>query len=128
MPIWDLSITELYSNTGRKEEADMLLERLLTVYKKQLEIEGEHWHNTLILSNIYAQLDERDKALEYLAKTFDFGVTWGWQDIIEHHPLYRNLWDDPEFEAIVQRAKDEKEAIRAKILEMEERGEIDLSL
>jgi len=128
MSEFNVTLAWLYLNTGREEEAKDLLERVLSVYNKQLEIEGEHWHNTLMLSHIYANLDERNKALEYLAKAFDFGVAWGWQDMIETHPQWENFWDDPEFKAIVQRCKDEKAAVRAKILEMEKRGEINLSL
>ncbi len=128
MSEFKLTLAQLYLNTGREKEANMILGSLLSISKKQLEIEGEHWHNTLMLSQIYASLDDRDKALEYLAKFFDFGVTWGWQDMAETHPIWENFGDDPEFNAIVRRSKDEKAAIRAKILEMEERGEIDLSL
>jgi len=49
-----------------------------------------------------------------------------WIDFTLNCPFFENLWDDPEFKAIVKRAQDEKAAIRAQIREMEERGEIDL--
>ena len=126
--MWDIAIVQIYLNTGRENEANRIIEESLSLYEKRIKIRGDNWHDTLILSNLYALKGEKEKALEFLAKTFDFGFLWGWQDIIEHYPLYKNLWGDPEFKAIVQRCKDEKEAVRVKILEMEERGEIDLSL
>jgi TolB-like protein/Tfp pilus assembly protein PilF len=126
--MWDMTIVQIYLNTGRENEANRIIEESLSIYEKRIKIRGENWHDTLILSNLYTLKGEKEKALEFLVKAFDFGYLWGWQDIIEHHFLYKNLWGDPEFEAIVQGAKDEKAAVRAKILEMEERGEIDLSL
>ena len=127
--IWlQLPIACMYMNTGRKNEADLILEDCLSKLKKELEKYGETWHNALLLSELFAIKDDKDKALEYLSKAVDFGVLWGWQDMIEFSPVYENLWDESEFKALVQRAKDEKAAIRAQIQEMEENGEIDLSL
>lgn len=126
--MWDVTIVEIYLNTGRENEANRITEESLSIYEKRIKIRGDNWHDTLILSNLYALKGDKEKALKFLAKAFDFGYLWGWQDIIERHFLYKNLWGDPEFEAIVQKAKEEKAAIRSKIIEMEERGEIDLSL
>jgi hypothetical protein len=47
-------------------------------------------------------------------------------DIMIFDPMFENLWDDPEFKAIIKKAQDEKAAIREQIREMEYRGEIDL--
>jgi len=41
-------------------------------------------------------------------------------------PFLKSLRDDPEFKAIVKRAQEEKAALREKVREMEERGELDL--
>jgi len=41
-------------------------------------------------------------------------------------PFFESFKDDPEFQAIVKRAQEEKAAIRAQVREMEERGNLDL--
>jgi len=41
-------------------------------------------------------------------------------------PLFESLRDDPEFQAIIKQAQEEKAALRAQVREMEERGELDL--
>ena len=71
-------------------------------------------------------LNEKEKALEYLSKAAEFGFTWGYHDIVEIYPSLENFRNDPEFQAIVKRAQDEKAAIRAQVQEMIESGEIDL--
>ena len=76
------------------------------------------------LSSIHAILNEKDKAIMYLSEYAKLGFETGWQDEIEIYPHFTNLWDDPEFKAIVKRAQEKKEAIRAQLREMEERGEI----
>ena len=80
----------------------------------------------LSLSSIHAILDEKEKALEYLTKAVDLGLLWGQHDFLTICPIYEDLWDDPEFKALVKRAQDEKAAIRAQVQEMIDRGEIDL--
>ena len=41
-------------------------------------------------------------------------------------PFFANLRDDVEFQAIVKKAQEEKAALRARVREMEERGELQL--
>ena len=93
--------------------------------EKQL-VNTENMWTYLNLSSIHAILDEKEKALEYLAKAVDLRLMWGWHDYLEINPLFENLHDDPEFKAIVKRAQDEKAAIRAQVQEMVDNGEIDL--
>jgi hypothetical protein len=37
-------------------------------------------------------------------------------------PFFESLRDDPEFQALVKRAQEEKAVLRARVREMEERG------
>ena len=39
--------------------------------------------------------------------------------------MFENLWEDPDFKAIISKVQVEKAAIRAQIKELEERGELD---
>ena len=78
------------------------------------------------LAAAYAILDENDKCLEYLSQAEKLGFIRSYPYNIEIFPAFENLRDDPEFKAIVKRAKDKAAAIRAQVREMEERGELDL--
>ena len=76
-----------------------------------------------LLTQIHAIQNERNKAINYLSEYAKLGFQTGWHDEIEIYPTFSNLWDDPEFKAIVKRAQEKKAAIRAQLREMEERGE-----
>jgi hypothetical protein len=60
-----------------------------------------------------------------LSKAVDLGLMYGWHDLLEICPIFENLWDHPVFKTLVKRAQEEKAEIRAQVLEMEKRGEID---
>jgi hypothetical protein len=78
------------------------------------------------LAAIYAFQGDRKKGLKYLAEFAKRGFYNGWYDFILINPFFENLWDDPDFQAIVKQAQEEKAALRAQVREMEERGELDL--
>jgi len=78
------------------------------------------------LSRIYAFQGDRDEALKHLAEYAKLGFRGGHHDFILIDPFFESLRDDPEFQAIVKQAQEEKAAIRAQVREMEERGELDL--
>lgn len=66
-------------------------------------------------------------ALKYLSEAEKTGFYRGWQDYILIYPPFENLWDDPEFQTIVNRSQKEKAILRSKVRELEENGELDLS-
>jgi len=123
---WKIIQADMYIQMGREEEARPLLDECRTFFENHLEKWGEIWYNTFNLSHIYAMLGEKERGLIYLEKAIDIGMLGGWQDILEVHTVYQNLWDESEFKELVKRAKAEKAALRARIREMEERGEINL--
>ncbi|MCK5345440.1 MAG: hypothetical protein KAR20_18655, partial [Candidatus Heimdallarchaeota archaeon] len=118
--IW---LAYLRKETGEKQLSRTILKNCRNSMEKRL-VNTENWWIYLNLSSIHAILDENERALEYLAKAVDLGLQGGWHDFLEIDPMYENLWDDPEFKAIVKRAQEKKAAIRAQLREMEERGEI----
>jgi len=61
----------------------------------------------------------------FIPNTF-FVIRNSWHDFILIDPFFESLRDDPEFEAIVKQAQEEKAALRVQIREMEERGELNL--
>ena len=75
------------------------------------------------MSIIHALKEEREESLHYLSEASKLGFRGGWHDWIDIDPFFENLWDDPEFKAIVKQVQEEKAALRAQVREMEERGE-----
>jgi TolB-like protein/Tfp pilus assembly protein PilF len=118
-------LSYMFKELGRDHEASIILRNSKKYLESQLA--GEKiWWTCLFLSFIHAIQDEKGETLRYLSEAIDLGLMLGWHDFIEVHPIFENLWDDPEFKAIVKRAQDEKADIRAQVKEMEERGELDL--
>jgi len=118
-------IVPIYKALGKEQQALSILNSCRSSLQNKLK-EREHWWTNLSLSLIHAMLDDKEKAVEYLSNAVDLGLKFGWHDFIEIYPPFENLWDDPEFKAIVKRAQDEKAAIRVQVREMEERGELDI--
>lgn len=116
----------LYKELGNEHEASTILNAARNNFENQLAEEDEVWWTYFYLSMIHAIQDEKEVSLKYLSKAADIGLMRGWHDFIEAHPIFENLWDDPQFKALVKRARDEKEAIRAQVQEMIDKGEIDL--
>jgi TolB-like protein len=122
-----IAFAYMYKELGKEKDALTILNSSRISYESQLA-ENANFYTYLYLSVIHAILDEEEKALNYLFEAVDIGTKygWGWHDFIEIYPPFENLWDDPEFKAIVKRAQDEKAAIRAQVREAEEHGELDL--
>jgi len=126
--LWDkdsIFVAYLYKNTGRKKESLEMMKRSLNSFKNQAK-KDKGFYPLFFISSIYAMLGERDKALDYLSKSVNAPSISGMHDYIEIFPPFENLRDDPEFKAIVKRAKDEKARLREEIKQIELLGEIDL--
>ena len=131
------SIGYVYYQLGKTEEAEEIFSD--EIPKLQYGLDEDHRDNYYDLARIYAFQGDREKALKNLteyAKGFNIGTDFllidsyfmGWHDFILIDPFFERLRDDPEFQAIVKRAQEEKAALRAQVREMEERGELDLWL
>jgi tetratricopeptide (TPR) repeat protein len=118
----------VYDQLGRTDEAAKIFEA--QIKRQESELNNSVAAN-LDLARIYAFTGNRDKALNYLTAYTRGGYSWtgnhrGWQDFILIDPFFASLRDDPEFQAIVKQAQEEKAAMRAQVREMEKRGELDL--
>ena len=115
----------VYYQLGKTQEADKILSEEVQKLESSLDDDGNgyQYYN---LASIYAFQGDREKALKYLAEYANRGFSGGWYDYILIDPFFESLRDDPEFQAIVKQAQEEKAAIRAQVREMEERGELDL--
>jgi tetratricopeptide (TPR) repeat protein len=121
---YDIYIGYLYKETGRKSKAASILNNLIRRYENLLKGNTTGWfYNmlTLQLAAAYALLDDNKKALQYLSELDKTGFSvWP----IRIMPGFDNLRSDPEFKAIDKRIEDQRTALRAKVREMEQRGEI----
>jgi tetratricopeptide (TPR) repeat protein len=124
----DIYIAYLYKETDRKKEAFSILNDLIKVNEGWLKntIGGIDmmWYK-LDLAAAYALLDENEKALQYLRELEKLGTIEGAFNL-KTFPGFDNLRNDPEFKAIVKSIEDKRAAIREKVKEMEQRGEINL--
>lgn len=121
-----LMLAFLYKKIGKNQEALKILKETHQRLMNRLSKIKSWWLSYLELSIIHAIQGENDKALKYLDEAINLGLHHGWQDLIEIHPIYKDLWDNPEFKALVKKAQDEKAAIRKEVLELMESGEITL--
>ena len=95
---------------GKQDSAKLMFDIQINEFEKELElgrVERNDPHYNL--AGIYAFLKEYDKAFEHLKK---HQFTSGLEIYAEIDPLFKDLYDNPEFIRIIKRAKDEKELLR----------------
>jgi TolB-like protein/AraC-like DNA-binding protein/Tfp pilus assembly protein PilF len=123
---YDIYLNYLLKLTGKKDEAIQGLKNSIKYYEvENLKIYGVKLAiQRLKLAASYAMLGENKKALEYLSQLEKYGLL--------EYPItllfsgFDNLRNDPEFKAIVKRIKDQRAAVREKVREMEQSGELNL--
>ena len=118
----------VYYKLGRIKEAEegfqVILKRnteILSNASKPPDVIFYYWQ-----AQILAFQNRKNEALQFIKMIDERGFNFYLFDRMTNEPMFENLWDDPEFKAIVKQAQEEKAAIRAQIIEMEERGELDL--
>jgi len=116
----------VYHHFGKTEEADKAITEAIKGLESEVVRENRNIRTNLTLSRIYAFKGNRVEALKYLAEYAKRGFTQGWHDFILIDPFFESLRDDPDFKAIVKEAQEEKAALRVRVREMEEQGELDL--
>ena len=126
----DIYVAYLYNETGRKKEALEILNNSIKRDKEEL-LRSQYltWFSGtyLRLAAAWALLGDNKKALEYLSKIES--ARSGLYETpykIRTFPGFDKLRNDPEFKAILKRIENEKDSIRAQIIEMEKRGELDM--
>lgn len=123
---YDIYYNYLLNETGKGNEAIEGLKKSIEYYEAEmLKTHGvELTIDRLKIAASFAMLGENEKALQYLSQLEKFGLLE--YPITLKFPGFDNLRNDPEFKAIVKRIEDQRAAIRKKVREMEQRGEIDL--
>jgi TolB-like protein len=117
----------MYKELGKDDLAIETLNRLRGSLENMLKEnrEDSKAYALNLLPSVHALLNNKEEALKYLAEYAKVGFIGGEQDFIKYSPVYDNIRDDPEFIAIIKREQDNKAAIRAKVREMEEQGELE---
>jgi len=110
---------------GMKEEGEKLIEEQLVQLEKRKKLgraDGYNYH----LAAIAAYFEEEEKALHYL-RDYNNQVFYPDHNIIplyfaRYDILFKSMWDNPGFKALLRQEQEEKAAGRAKVREMEEKG------
>jgi tetratricopeptide (TPR) repeat protein len=123
---YDIYFNYLLKETGRENEAIKGLKNSIKYYEAEiLKTYGVQLSIVrLKLAASYAILGENEKALEYLSQLEKFGLFE--YPITLAFPGFDNLRKDPEFKAIIRRIGDQRAALREKVREMEQSGELNL--
>jgi class 3 adenylate cyclase/TolB-like protein/tetratricopeptide (TPR) repeat protein len=107
---------------GRLTESNELLEQV----QSELESSSKYYetaNSKIRLAMISAMQNDKDNAIKYLKEFEAYGYSV-WFNEIKIFPVFENLWDEPEFIALVERIDKEKANLRAAIRQMEQNGEI----
>ncbi|MCJ7717947.1 MAG: FlgO family outer membrane protein [Anaerolineales bacterium] len=90
----DWNIGYIYGVAGKKKEAQEILDYYLELSKKEFVAPA-------FIAFIYIGLGEKDKAFEWLEKTYE--QREGWVDLLKAAPMYDSLRSDPRFQDLVER-------------------------
>jgi TolB-like protein/tetratricopeptide (TPR) repeat protein len=123
---YDIYLNYLLKENGKKNEAIKGLKNSIEFYKANI-LKSYGWDlqiNRLKIAASYSMLGEKDKAMDYLSQLVKFGLFE--YPITLSFPGFDNLRSDPEFKTIVKRIEDQRVAVREKVREMEQSGEIHL--
>ena len=108
----------LYKKLGKDQEAINMLNEGRAKWEEIPK--NDRYAGTLAsLSTIYALLDKKEESLKYLSQAVEKGKGCSyWRIDFETDPRFENLWDDPEFKAIMKRLKDKKQALQEEVRKM----------
>jgi len=114
-----ISLAVLHQEMGDKQAAEILLAKTL----KTLDT-AESVYVPPARVAIYAIQGDVDRAIERLRELVDAGWTDGWWRL-EREPIYAPLWDQPEFQAIMDEIRADMATQLERVREMERNGELE---
>jgi tetratricopeptide (TPR) repeat protein len=126
----DVYFNYLLKETGRKNEAVKRINNSIKRYEADMMNFNLQWSgmnsriDKLLLAASYAMLGENKKALDYLSQLEKFGLFE--YPITLAFPGFDNLRNNPAFKAIVKHIEDQRAAVRERVREMEDSGELNL--
>jgi hypothetical protein len=114
-----------YKRLGKEPKSKNILNTIRTSLENTLR-NDQSFSILRVLALFHAVQNEKEESLKYLSELVKMGQGTTWFDLVECNPLFKNLWDDPDFKAIIKKNKEKLEKIQAKINEMREQGEISI--
>ncbi len=123
---YDIFFNYLLQETGRKNDAAKGLKTSIKYFEAEMmKVNGVQLSIIrLKLASSYAMLGENEKALDYLSQLEKFGLFE--YPITLAFPGFDNLRNNPAFKAIVKHIEDQRAAVRERVREMEDSGELNL--
>ena len=117
----------VYYKLGKLEKAEEVFNLYIKEYKFNMDGSGSASSGARLYgyARICAFQNQKEEALKTLEEVVRIGATSRFNNMIMIDPMFENLWDDPELLEIVNRVREDFALKRAKIREMEERGELD---
>jgi len=94
MTSWQWCFGYIFGIAGKKEKALEILNYYLELSKKEFV-----WLTNIAF--IYTGLGEKDKAFEWLEKTYEQREAW--LDLLQIEPMYDSLRSDPRFQDLLER-------------------------
>jgi TolB-like protein len=126
--ITDLYIGFFYNETGRKSEAKSILNKFIQRDKDEMTLNKNERAFSILnlhLAAAYAILDDNKNSLLHLAE-FEKTTLGEWPFKVATFPVFDKLRSNPEFNSILKKIEDKKADIRAQIMKMEQRKEINM--
>ena len=117
-----ISLADLYLRTGKIELANNLLDQCLEI----LDSSSDHYTRPAT-TMLYALKGDTENALRSLRNDIDANWRWDWW-LLEKDPAYEILWDEPEFQAMMDEIRRDMKRQRRELDARIESGEIDLTL
>ena len=112
--------------SGKRDEAMKYFDEQIDYCIESISSENDYGQTIACfdLAGVYAFLGNKEEAYKWLREYASLGFMAGTHEDIKFDPLFDNLRNDEEFKEIVKRANDKADEMRARIDEMEERGEL----
>ena len=114
-----IGLAALYLQTGDDALANDLLEKSLAVVESA-DVHYNHPHKTAI----YALKGDVSRALEELRISIDANWRWEWW-MLETDPIYQSLWDEPDFDAMMNEIRADMAVQLKHVQEMRRNGELE---
>lgn len=138
-----VTLAFIYKKLGREKEATTIIKECKASIENRLPVSLENqsgarknyldrygkydlydFYNKL--TSIHLMLSEDKEALKYFIKSTEFKTMFTSFDLLEKNPEFENLTNKPEFKAFIKKDREETKALRDKLSEMVELGELNL--
>ena len=108
---------------GKQKEANEKFEFVLNLIRDRGHPTPDYEY-----AKIYSAMGMVDSSYYHLERAVSGPIHWGMSDFMERDPLFENIKDEPEFQRLVEIAREKVRLKREEVRKLEESGEIPISL